>query len=75
VENSALSGSDINGSGDDSFDYAVLINSLDEDTDDNDDIETSYFTSQLSQFSNSSLLDKVMLYWFEQGSFIWIFLM
>ena len=53
--------SDFNGSDDDSFDYAVLDNSIDEDTDNNDDDDTSSITSQLSQFSNSSLLDKVTL--------------
>ena len=61
MENSNLGDSDFNGSDDHSFDYAVLDNSIEEDTDNNDDDYTASITSQLSQFSNSSLLDKVIL--------------
>ena len=61
VENSDVSDSDFNGSNEDSLDYAVLDNSIDEDTDNNYNDDTSFITSQLSQFSNSSLLDKVKL--------------
>ena len=61
MENSALGDSNNNGSGDESFDYVILENSISEDINNNDNANISSISSQLLPSSNSSLLDKVIL--------------